>query len=116
MDEMLREQIRERDERYRKLRQRIEHNEKAKQRRARLKAEGRCTRCGSVDPVDGKTLCKSCAEDQKKATQRLREKKLARGECMFCSSPAEPGQVLCRKCADKNNARILRRKAERKNV
>ena len=78
-------------------------NVKAQHLRERRKAEGRCTRCGSVDPVDGKTLCKSCAEDQKKAQQRTREKKRARGECMFCGSPAVQGKVLCGKCADKNN-------------
>lgn len=110
MHDILLEQDRLRREREIKLRQRIKSSEQAKQRRERLKAEGRCTRCGRITEVEGQTLCQSCAEDQKKATQRLREKKRARGECMFCSSPALPGRVLCERCLERNRRNYYKRR------
>lgn len=118
MNEILIEQDRLRRERDVNLRQRIKRNQKAKERRERLKAEGRCTRCGSVHTVGKQTLCPSCSEDQRKATQRLREKKRASGECMFCASPAIPGKVLCERCAGKNHTKYMERRgvAEVKNI
>lgn len=82
-----------------------------KERRERLKAEGRCAVCGSADVVSGGTLCKKCREKQHENSRRMRERKKERGECAFCRNPAVHGKVLCEACAEKNRQAYFRRKA-----
>lgn len=43
-------------------------------RRAKFKENGLCIQCGGI-PVEGKTLCDSCAEKQRSIQKRYKERK-----------------------------------------
>ena len=83
------------------------HNHRQRERRARLKAEQVCARCGATLDGDG-TMCADCREymhgirekyrDQERAK---RERRILTGMCTRCGSTwAEPGRTMCRKCLD----------------
>lgn len=68
-----------------------------KSRYDRLKAEGRCTKCGKPSP-NGNTRCHACARRMKlyKMAKRVRKVKLD-GICRYCGKPVYDGKKLCYK-------------------
>ena len=63
--------------------------------------DGFCVQCGA--DAGGKSRCTSCAETDKAARQRRREKRKAAGVCSECSRPAKEGLALCQTCIDKRS-------------
>ena len=85
-----------------------------KERRKRLKAQGRCVICGAVLEQRGYTSCPSCREKRRKEYEETesvhREQRISKGLCYICGSPdLAEGQklcVLCYKRAKKNASKI----------
>lgn len=69
-------------------------------RRKRLR---QCVKCGGV-PVEGKTLCKACADYQSKKYKEERREYEAKGICPVCKrNKPQMGRKMCKQCLLKNS-------------
>lgn len=55
---------------------RSKHRQYNRDRRARLKAEGKCTWCGKADAIEGQTLCPQCKKkmDETRTVYAIRKR------------------------------------------
>lgn len=89
----------------------------ARRLRARLLADGVCTRCGG--PVDRpRASCKECrAINSKSAIKSRRKKRIewkAAGLCRECGRDPMPGLTTCGKCTERKRAVAQRQRDKRK--
>lgn len=96
----------------------------------RLRAEGRCGRCGVKLEDSGHSYCPQCLEYSRTYAKRYYDKhkfklseklakryrdRVAKGICVSCGkAPAEAGITRCRVCADKQYAAGVRSYLKRK--
>lgn len=74
-----------------------------KNRYERLKAEGRCPKCGRENDRNDRVTCSWCAARQRRVDQRLKPvKNIDRGHnglCWLCNeAPCDHGSKMCRVC------------------
>lgn len=90
--------------------QRENRRRKQRERYAKARAEGRCTKCGKPCDKQGKAQCSTCYAREAK---RHRDKRAQRpgphrgdeGICWKCvKNPAAEGYKLCQSCIDKARA------------
>lgn len=68
-----------------------------RQRRARMKAEGKC-RCGQ-DPVEGYKKCQTCRESEQRHTRKRNSARREAGVCQNCGKESG-GKAKCPTCRD----------------
>lgn len=80
------------------------------------KSHGICVACHRNPAENGQIRCAACREKNNACNARYRESRCAAGICYRCGKrPAiHPGKFsLCRECADKLNAYLKRRRAQK---
>jgi len=80
----------------------VTKSEYARQRRARLNANGLCQICGHQKLPD-RVLCAACISRRRETNaaviRTLRSKAVANGDCYCCRArPAQPGLRYCEQC------------------
>lgn len=79
------------------------HKRKLTNEQARRKT-GVCYRCGKNKPMEGKGRCRECILKARSVGKQQMERRLAKGLCRQCLSPAVPGKTSCQKHLDKKVA------------
>ena len=96
------------------------------------KEHGICPRCKRTWAAPGRVCCEECLKEKRIETMKFggeynarkckerRERLKAQGLCVRCAKKAEPGKVLCTKCARKNleaqQVRLMRRRIARESA
>lgn len=76
-----------------------------KQRRQKLKKEGKCTWCGVKHDRDG-TRCEECNDTHKSSMNSKAQTNLANGLCYSCGNPNDrEGLTLCSNCEARASTR-----------
>ncbi len=70
-------------------------------RRNRLKSQGRCVACSTIIPKGSNLVkCPACTDIQAKARKQYREKRIAKGLCLYCDAPKPANRQYCDECRE----------------